>query len=448
MVGVYTGTDKGNANLTIQDGTNSTSVYAYGVNTIQVSSGTLTNDGNGKVSITTGGGGGGGTISGTIISPQVAYGTANDEIGGDGNFTWDSSNELLTASYGKIKNIYEVYADVNITKGQAVYITGYDSGSGKPQVALAKANSSTTMPSIGLATANITAGQQGFVIFSGQINGVNTAGTTANDTLYVSRTTAGALTTTKPTGATEEIQNVGRVVQVGASGKIAVSNIGRTNDVPNTISITGDITSTTGNISATTGTISGNTISGTTFSGSVVSMTGDITSSGGNLEATAGDISAPTGTISGSTMQVGAGELQLTVQTLNAVIENTTQDNDILFRINDGGTTANIMTIDASESRVIIDGEGQVKKANVITLGATPISYATHAGAYLSVSLDPIQLPAISSVGEQYVLVNNSGGPLTLSPTGADTIVGSTTLSNQSAMTVFALTSSDWFVIG
>jgi len=206
MVGVYTGTDKGNANLTIQDGTNSTSVYAYGVNTIQVSSGTLTNDGNGKVSITTGGGGGGGTISGTIISPQVAYGTANDEIGGDGNFTWDSSNELLTASYGKIKNIYEVYADVNITKGQAVYITGYDSGSGKPQVALAKANSSTTMPSIGLATANITAGQQGFVIFSGQINGVNTAGTTANDTLYVSRTTAGALTTTKPTGATKRFK--------------------------------------------------------------------------------------------------------------------------------------------------------------------------------------------------------------------------------------------------
>jgi hypothetical protein len=149
-------------------------------------------------------------------------------------------------------------------------------------------------------------------------------------------------------------------------------------------------------------------------------------------------------------MQVGAGELQLTVDTLNAVIENTTQDNDILFRINDGGTTANLMTIDASESRVIIDGEGQVKKANVITLGATPINYGTHAGAYLDVSIDPIQLPAISSVGEQYVLVNNSGGLLTLSPDGpsGNTIIGSTNLSNQSAMTVFALTGNDWFVIG
>jgi hypothetical protein len=64
------------------------------------------------------------------------------------------------------------------------------------------------------------------------------------------------------------------------------------------------------------------------------------------------------------------------------------------------------------------------------------------------VSIDPIQLPAISSVGEQYVLVNNSGGPLTLTPTGVDTIVGSTTLSNQSAMTVFALGANEWFVIG
>jgi hypothetical protein len=440
MVGVYTGTDKGNANLTIQDGTNSTSVYAYGVNTIEVSAGTLTNDGNGKVSITTGGGGGGGTISGTIISPQVAYGTANDEIGGDANFTWDSSNEVLKATYGVISNVYEVVADVDITKGQAVYTTGFNGGSGKPQVALAQANSSSTMPAIGVASANILAGQTGLVIIDGELDGITTSGS-QNDILYVSATVAGAITNVRPTGATELVQNVGNIIKVGAGGKIALTNLGRSNDVPNTISITGDITS-------TAGTISGNTISGTTFSGSVVSMTGDITSSGGNLEATAGDISAPTGTISGSTMQVGAGELQLTVDTLNAVIENTTQDNDILFRINDGGTTANLMTIDASESRVIIDGEGQVKKANVITLGATPINYGTHAGAYLDVSIDPIQLPAISSVGEQYVLVNNSGGPLTLTPTGVDTIVGSTTLSNQSAMTVFALGANEWFVIG
>lgn len=412
MVGVYTGTDKGNANLTIQDGTNSTSVYAYGVNTIEVSAGTLTNDGNGKVSITTGGGGGGGTISGTIISPQVAYGTANDEIGGDANFTWDSSNEVLKATYGVISNVYEVVADVDITKGQAVYTTGFNGGSGKPTVHLAQANSSSTMPAIGVASANILAGQTGLVIIDGELDGITTSGS-QNDILYVSATTAGAITNVRPTGATELVQNVGNILKVGAGGKIAITGLGRTNDVPNTISITGDITS-----------------------------------SGGNLEATAGDISAPAGTISGSTMQVGAGELQLTVDALNAVIENTTQDNDILFRINDGGTTANLMTIDASESRVIIDGEGQVKKANVITLGATPINYGTHAGAYLDVSIDPIQLPAISSVGEQYVLVNNSGGSLTLTPTGVDTIVGSTTLSNQSAMTVFALGANEWFVIG
>lgn len=307
---------------------------AHGVSEVRVTNGSLTALGNGVVELTTGGGGGG--IGGTITSEQVAYGTANDTIGGDGNFTWDSTKELLTVSYGKIKNIYEVFADVDIDKGEVVYVTGYDSGSGKPTVALAKADDSATMPSIGLATANISSGQQGFVIFSGQINGVDTTGTTTNDTLYVSATTAGELTKIKPTGATEQIQNVGRVVQVGASGKIAVSNIGRTNDVPNTISITGDLT---------------------------------------------------------------------------------------------------------------VSGEGQIKKANVITLGATSISFATHAGAYLNVSNNPIQLPAISSIGEKYILVNNSGGALTISATGGDTIIGSTSLSDQTAVTVFALTTSQWFVI-
>jgi hypothetical protein len=252
MVGVYTGTDKGNANLTIQDGTNSTSVYAYGVNTIEVSAGTLTNDGNGKVSITTGGGGGGGTISGTIISPQVAYGTANDEIGGDGNFTWDSSNEVLKATYGVISNVYEVVADVDITKGQAVYTTGFNGGSGKPQVALAQANSSSTMPAIGVASANILAGQTGLVIIDGELDGITTSGS-QNDILYVSATVAGAITNVRPTGATELVQNVGNILKVGAGGKIAITGLGRTNDVPNTISITGDITSSGGNLEATAG---------------------------------------------------------------------------------------------------------------------------------------------------------------------------------------------------
>lgn len=198
----------------------------------------LTTDGSGNLSFTTGSGGGG--VSGTIADTQIAYGTAADTIGGDANFTWDSSRQLLEVTYSTLANVYEVVADVNITKGQAVYTTGFNGGSGKPQVDLAQSNSSSTMPAIGIAAADITAGQTGFVIIDGQLDGITTSGS-ANDILYVSPTVAGALTNVRPTGATELVQNMGNIIKVGAGGKIAVTTVGRTTDVPNSFSISGSM---------------------------------------------------------------------------------------------------------------------------------------------------------------------------------------------------------------
>ena len=63
-------------------------------------------------------------------------------------------------------------------------------------------------------------------------------------TLYVSETTAGNLTITKPTSPNDLVQNVGKIADIaGGNVKIIVSNIGRSNDVPNTIDIEGSITS-------------------------------------------------------------------------------------------------------------------------------------------------------------------------------------------------------------
>lgn len=236
MTGQFSGTDKGNANLTITDGTTT----GFGINKITVSAGDLTSASNGEAVIDTSGGGGGGGIGGTITSGQVAYGTANDTIGGDANLTWDSSTQLLKATYGVIANVYEVVADVDITKGQAVYTTGFNGGSGKPQVDLAQANSSSTMPAIGVASENILAGQTGLVIIDGQLDGITTSGS-PNDIVYVSATTAGEITNVRPTGATELVQNVGNIIKVGAGGKIAITGLGRSNDVPNSFTISGSI---------------------------------------------------------------------------------------------------------------------------------------------------------------------------------------------------------------
>ena len=119
--------------LTVRELDGSPSVSSVSV--IQVSNGTLFDNGGGVVTITTGGGGGGtltvsdgvtsvgavtnltftsgatvtsggvgianvsisgGTISGTISTTQVPYGTALDTVGGDSDFTYDDTTDTLS----------------------------------------------------------------------------------------------------------------------------------------------------------------------------------------------------------------------------------------------------------------------------------------------------------------------------------------------------------------
>jgi len=75
-MGVNTGTNRSRGGLLVQDNNTATpedTVFAYGVREIIVTTGTLTNNGQGTVTITTGGGGGG---SGTVTSVATA-GTVN-----------------------------------------------------------------------------------------------------------------------------------------------------------------------------------------------------------------------------------------------------------------------------------------------------------------------------------------------------------------------------------
>ena len=168
---------------------------------------------------------------------EVQYNTGGN-FDADANFTYDVTNELLEVTKVKAQNVVQVRntSGVTLEAGRAVYVSGFDSGSGRPLVAYADASDPAKMPSVGIVTNQIGTGNNGFVALNGQINGVNTATFGVGDTLYVSTVGDGSLTNIKPTGAAELIQNVGRVLSSAASGKISVSNIGRTNDVPNTIS--------------------------------------------------------------------------------------------------------------------------------------------------------------------------------------------------------------------
>ena len=122
-----------------------------------------------------------------------------------------------------------------IAKGTPVYATGTVGSTSTIEIAPADADNAATMPAIGLTETSLAANATGYVTVLGTLRGVDTAAYAINQALYVS-TTAGQLTATKPTGASELIQNVGRVTRVNANnGEILVLGPGRTNDVPNAI---------------------------------------------------------------------------------------------------------------------------------------------------------------------------------------------------------------------
>lgn len=119
-----------------------------------------------------------------------------------------------------------------ITKGQTVYISGYNNGQGVVEVELADSDSSATMPAIGIANDTITNSITGDIVGSGRVVNIDTSAYSVNDALYVSGT-AGALTATKPVG-NALVQAVARVTRSNAStGAIQVIGAGRQNDVPN-----------------------------------------------------------------------------------------------------------------------------------------------------------------------------------------------------------------------
>jgi hypothetical protein len=112
----------------------------------------------------------------------------------------------------------------SISIGQAVYVTGYDVGNNVVLVELARSNSLTTMPCVGICSSTITNSSTGIVLISGILSGVNTSGFAINDPLHVSSTVAGSLVTTPPAGPNIH-QNVATVSRVDASNGIIIVSV-------------------------------------------------------------------------------------------------------------------------------------------------------------------------------------------------------------------------------
>lgn len=111
---------------------------------------------------------------------------------------------------------------VSITKGDPVYISGFNSTSGKPQVTKSQANTLGTFPVIGLAQATISNSTDGVVVISGVFSGVNTSTFAIGARLYVG--TTGGLTSTQPITEITNSGVVGIVAKSNASGIILVGS--------------------------------------------------------------------------------------------------------------------------------------------------------------------------------------------------------------------------------
>ena len=175
-------------------------------------------------------------------------------IDANGNVTLDGWPETDAEFRGDIDGAirFTAQADENLSFGDVVYISG--ASGANTLVRKAQSDSLSTMPAFGFAFKDTTSGNPVEIVSFGNIYGSGTKplnttvdsdgnSITVGDTLYVSPTTPGGWTNVRPTGATELVQNIGKVTRVNANnGVIKAGGAGRVNDTPNTISITGSIT--------------------------------------------------------------------------------------------------------------------------------------------------------------------------------------------------------------
>lgn len=146
------------------------------------------------------------TTSGNI---NIGFaGNSTQYVAGDGSLV--TFPTVVTQAQNLVTEVYN-NSGATITKGTVVYING---GQGNlPTITKAQANTEVASnQTIGLVRADITNMNNGYVTVAGTLIDLDTNGFTDGTTLYLSPTTAGAYTSTKPTSP-DHIVYIGVVVR-------------------------------------------------------------------------------------------------------------------------------------------------------------------------------------------------------------------------------------------
>ena len=209
---------------------------------------------------------------------------------------------------------------------------------------------------------------------------------------------------------------------------------------------------------------------------------GDITSvvAGAGLTggATTGD--ATVNVIGGDGITANANEVEVTVD--DSTIELSASDGSGAIRVKDSGVTlaklANIAddrvlgnvsggsaapsALTAANLRTLINVEdgadvtdatnvaaaGALMRTATVNTNASPAASAADSGEYFYITSGSFTLPASSSVGEQYVVLNDTGSSLSIGKDSGDTIVGATAIDDDKAATIVCVAANKWFVVG
>jgi len=174
----------------------------------------------------------GASIEVVIGSRNVTLSDVNDlsisgdlTVAGEAVITGDIQGDLRGAT------LFKGQAGEALSKGEVVYISGISGNT--TVVSKADADDSAKMPAFGVVAADASINTSVTVYTFGRLSGLDTSSFSEGDELFVS-TTAGALTSTAPTGESSKLQKIAKVTRSdNSAGSIFIMGAGRSNAVPN-----------------------------------------------------------------------------------------------------------------------------------------------------------------------------------------------------------------------
>ncbi len=178
--------------------------------------------------------------TGSVTTGQVdlsALGTPSATTFLRGDNAWAEQSDIVAGASTLVEIEVKNLEGAALTQGTPVYLLGTVGASIIVEVGKADASNANKMPSVGILKQDLAINGQGYAIVSGTLKNVSTSPIdsvtpSTGDTLYVK--SGGGLTTTKPTGSTNFIQNIGQIGRVNSvGGSILASCIMRSNDIPN-----------------------------------------------------------------------------------------------------------------------------------------------------------------------------------------------------------------------